>query len=83
MSEFLKKLVSIRDTKVGTFGVVTVVRSFGEAERMFADLVSDAGTLVGKHPEDFDLWHVGDYDDSTGAITPANNLIVSGSSYKR
>lgn len=84
MSEVINRriLVAIQDTKVGSFGIVTVVRSFGEAERMFADLCADKTSLVGRHPEDFVLHQVGFYDDNSGVIEPQMQVIIAGSSFK-
>jgi len=40
----------------------------GQAERMWTDLVNDGQSLPSKHPEDFVLYQVGEFDDTTGMI---------------
>ena len=72
MSESIKqKVVALRDSKVGTFGSICLVKTISVGERMFFDLIKDKSTLIGQHPEDFSLWCVGDFDEDTGIITPA------------
>ncbi|WNK13454.1 MAG: nonstructural protein [Microvirus sp.] len=36
------------------------------AIKILTDVVSDANTSIGRHPDDFVLFHVGSYDDSRG-----------------
>lgn len=80
----LKNLVSIFDRKASVYGAPVMVRSVGEAERQFADLLSDTQTLPGKHPEDFDLVLCGQFDEDFGSLVPATSLVVikSGSEVK-
>lgn len=47
----------------------------GAAARMVADLVADPNTTIGRHPGDYVLYYVGDYDDQTGAMIPAKVLV--------
>ena len=42
------------------------------AERMFDDLVMDQNQEVFRHPEDYSLFQVGEFDDSTGGIVSIN-----------
>lgn len=63
------KLVCIRDIKVGAYGQPVNVPSIGAAIRSFEDACKPgAETDVSKHPTDFELYHLGDYDDQTGNI---------------
>lgn len=59
-------MCSIRDSKVGAFMRPFFVRSVGEAIRVFSDDVNgkDAESVLRAHPEDFSLWHFGDFDDT-------------------
>jgi len=41
-----------------------------EAIRGFADAVNDESTMLAKHPEDYTLFLVGEWEDDTGTITP-------------
>lgn len=66
----LYKMFSIRDSKAAAYHPPFYKKSHGEAERDFSDLASDTQTAVGKHPEDYDLYYVGQYNDETGQVLP-------------
>lgn len=63
-------MFSIRDAKGEIFHPPFFKKTHGEAERDFAQLVRDEKSMAFKFPEDFDLYYVGTYDDSTGKIEP-------------
>lgn len=46
------------------------------AERTFADCVNSHDHQFGKHPEDYTLFIIGEYDDRTGVLTPQNPELV-------
>lgn len=47
----------------------------GAAVRSLADLVSDNNNAVGRHPTDYVLYYIGDYDDQKGAMIPCSPLV--------
>lgn len=57
---------AVRDLAVGIFLQPFTVRSSGEAVRSFVDTVNDGskGNLMNSHPEDYELYELGLYDDS-------------------
>jgi hypothetical protein len=59
---------SIYDVKVEAFMAPFYARSFGEAERFFGDMQSDKSGPVGRHPQDYNLFHVGTFDETTGKL---------------
>jgi len=59
----LMKVFSLHDLKAGTFMQPFFFPSVGQAVRAVLDLATDMGTLVARHPEDFVLYHLGDWDD--------------------
>lgn len=63
------KIFSIRDSKGEMYMQPFFQKTAGEAERSFRSLANDEKTMVCKHPEDFDLYYLGEYDDLTGKIT--------------
>lgn len=62
------KIYSIRDAKAEIFNAPFYKNTHGEAERDFTSLARDEKSNVHKYPEDFDLYFIGRYDDSTGKI---------------
>lgn len=60
------QIFSVYDSKAGFFGIPVFFRSKGEAVRAFTDLSCDEKTEVGKHPEDFTLFHLAEFDSETG-----------------
>lgn len=66
----IKKIFSIRDGKVEAYGQPFFQHTHGEAERNFKSLTSDPKSNISQFPEDYDLFYLGDFDDSTGLVTP-------------
>lgn len=62
------KAYSIRDSKAEVFNTPFFSKTHGEAERNFQQLTKDSNSMVNKYPEDYDLYHLGTYDDSTGTF---------------
>lgn len=80
----MKKVYSIRDNKMETFGTLVFIDNDAVAVRMFGDLVlNDKDSLIGKHPADFGLYMLGDFDDSTGRMSnlDAPVLLAIGSDF--
>lgn len=59
---------TVWDSKGEVFNVPFFQRSEGEAVRSFVRLVGDPNSMVGNFKEDFDLYHVGEYDDQKGIV---------------
>lgn len=62
---------AIRDRAADVFGQPIFLASVGIAVRSFADEVNraDANNNLNKHPEDFDLYKLAEFDDDTGLFT--------------
>lgn len=74
------KLFSIRDAKAGVFLAPFPARSSVEAERQVSasfDNPAMQDTPIFKHPADFQLFVVADFDDETGVILPADPLQIA------
>lgn len=54
---------SVFDSKAAVFGTPFFMSREAAAIRAFSDLANDPNTMVGKHPSDFSLFHIGDFDD--------------------
>lgn len=64
------KVFSVYDSKVGAFANPFFAKSNGEAVRMFSDAVNDSTTSLNKHPGDFTLFGIADFDEETGRLEP-------------
>lgn len=62
------KVVCIRDRAADVFSTPVFVANTGIAVRSFADEINRVGenNQMNKHPEDFDLYGLGEWDDETG-----------------
>lgn len=62
------KVLAVRDRAIDAFGQPFFSVSVGGAIRGFSDEVNRAGenNQLNKHPEDFDLYLLGEFDDATG-----------------
>lgn len=77
-------LCAVLDAKLGEYAAPFTVRKTGEAIRSFGDAVAqpDPNNNMHKHPEDFTLWHVGDYESDTGeVINVVPRILASASEY--
>lgn len=61
-------IVSIKDLAVGAFMRPFFAPSTGAAVRSFGDEVKRADSEMAKHPEDYELYKLGEWDDSDGAF---------------
>ncbi|AXH74109.1 MAG: nonstructural protein [Microviridae sp.] len=62
------KVFSIRDRATAVYGQPFYSATVGAAVRMFSDEINrkDENSNLYKHPEDFDLYMFGTFDDNTG-----------------
>ena len=77
------QIFCIQDEAVGVFHQPMCFRSKGEAVRMFSDATGDEKSQIHEHPQDYVLWHVGEFDDETGILHPfaGNAKVGSGSEF--
>lgn len=61
-------LCSVKDRAADAYGRPMFVPSVGVAIRSFSDEVNrkDADNQLYNHPDDFDLYELGEFDDNTG-----------------
>lgn len=77
-------LVAIRDIKTNMFSNPSAVSSLGGAIRDFGDQCRSENKqdLIAKHPEDFELYQLGEYDNESGKLTNDLKQIAVGSNYR-
>lgn len=66
----MTKVFSIHDSKVEAYLAPFFMRAIGEAVRAFETTVNDPKSLFNQYPGDYTLFHVADYDEQSGIITP-------------
>lgn len=67
------KVFCVLDSKTAVFGRPWFEQQEASAIRGFADAVNDSSNtnnLWNKHPEDFSLYVIGEYDDEKGDLIP-------------
>lgn len=64
------KMMAIHDVKSQLFSQPLFFRAYGEAERAFRDVVNDGKSDYSRHPEDYTLFELAEYDDATGSVAP-------------
>jgi len=64
------KMFSVYDSCARVYQNPFCLHNKNEAIRGFADAVGDEKTNLHKHPEDYILFQVGQWEDDTGTVTP-------------
>ena len=59
-----KVMISVYDSKGEFYSNPICCKSKGEAVRSFEDEVNDPKSPIFKHPEDYTLFAIGEFDDS-------------------
>jgi hypothetical protein len=62
----IKLIVSIYDKAAGAYMRPLYVNAVGEAVRQFEDEVMNPESPLNRHPEDYDLYKLGEFDDAKG-----------------
>ena len=77
----MQKLYVLFDSKSETYTAPTLNPARGQALRSFSDGVNaNDGNMLSKHPEDFTLFEIGEYDIHSGEIIlhPSKIAIANG-----
>lgn len=59
---------AVRDLKMAAFMPPFFCVAVGQAMRSFGDQVGTPGSPLAKHPEDYQLYEVGSFDDAEGVL---------------
>jgi len=72
-------VVAVRDRAADTFGRPFFVAAVGAAIRSFSDEVNraDKDNQLFNHPEDFDLYEIGTFDDDSGDLVAVKPRMVA------
>lgn len=63
------QVFSVFDAKQGIYGQPNLLLNRATAERAFMQSVLDPQSNIAQHPEDFTVFHIGEYDDETAKFT--------------
>lgn len=63
------KIVAIKDCAVQAFMRPSFIPATGGAVREFGDAVNDPKHEIYKHPGDYEMYYLGDFDEETGQFT--------------
>lgn len=61
-------IYAMQDVKANAFGQPFFSPNDGLALRSVSDLVADRNSMPAKHPQDFNIFKLGVYDDNSGRI---------------
>lgn len=64
----ITKMFSLYDSKAKMFGLPFCFPNVGMAQRALYDLVRDESTMVSRHPDDFILYQIAEFDDSNAVM---------------
>lgn len=62
------QVLAVRDRALDAFGTPIFVPAISVAVRSFSDEVNRPDSALCAHPEDYDLFHLGSFEDSTGRL---------------
>lgn len=70
-------VMAVYDSAAQVFGQPYFVPSLGVAKRGFGDTVNnkESGPL-NQHPDDFELYHLGYYEDEDGSLTAIKPIMI-------
>lgn len=81
------EMCAVKDRALNAFMRPFFAQTKNQAIRMFQDEVNRDKSEMGAHPDDYDLYWLGTWDDETGYITklpnePENELLFIGKNAK-
>lgn len=64
-----RQVYSVKDVKVSVFHAPMLLLNDAEARRVFSDVIADPQSPLAKHPADFTLYRLGEFDDNSGGLS--------------
>lgn len=62
----INQVYTVYDSKAEVYLQPFMFKTKGEAIRAFTETVNDNKSNISRYPEDFTLFHLGEYDDNSG-----------------
>jgi hypothetical protein len=66
------QVFTIYDSKIESYYKPFYALTKGEAIRSLTDELQQKDSMIAKHPSDYTLFHLGEYDDSTAQFNSLN-----------
>lgn len=76
MNDGLMKLCSVHDSKADAWMNPMCFQALGQAVRSFQDAVNDKSSDIGRHPEDYALYHICDFSPLSGEVSVNGGPVV-------
>ena len=75
----MKPIYAVKDLATQAFGNPFVTRAQGEAMRSFTDEANadPQKSAIAQHPDDYELYKLGEYNDDTGEITSIKPELIA------
>lgn len=64
------RIYAIRDIKAAAFAPPFFMQRDEMAIRAFSDAIKDPNHQMSRHAEDYELFHLGEFDDESGKVEP-------------
>lgn len=64
------KVCAVRDRAIDSYMQPIFVVAVGQAIRSFSDEVNRSDSPFGSHPEDYDLYLIGEFSEDVGLLIP-------------
>lgn len=71
------RIFAIYDKALAAYGQLMTYTAKGQATRQFTDEVNRKDSELNKHPEDYALYFLGDYNNETGEVHIAKPTCVA------
>lgn len=72
----MKMMFMVFDKKTKVYDPPFMAMSFGEVERMMDKTVKAGKSLIAEYPDDFMIFHVGSFEETTGKIELIDHVPV-------
>ena len=66
----IHKIYALRDIRTEAYLKPMFLQNLAVLDRALKDAKNDENNLLCLHPEDYQVYALGEYDDSTGKLTP-------------
>ena len=73
----MPKVYAVYDDKVGAYMQPFSMESRGQAVRAFSDSVNDPKSIWYRHPGDFQLYELGEFDEKSGEFVNRREFVIA------